>query len=636
MTLIVGNLVAGNDAALDALQTMLRAMTRAGGAAASVLQPAEDVAFGAVVRDAEAGRGVARLGASAIAFEGELHRDAPTAQVPAAANGAQPDDDAAYLLRGYLERGVSFLTGLEGRFNAALWLGDKRQLVLITDKFGSRPFFVSQHDGRLAFASQIKALLALPGASRQLNRRGLVEFFSFGQFWNHDTLFTGIQSVGVATHAVYDAATGRLQSSRYWQPRPTGRLTAAESLEALDARLKLAVDRRTHGASRLGLSLSGGLDARTVLGLVDTDAIKPTCVSLGMEGSLDQRSARRLAELVACDYHTLVLDQDFLANFEQHLVDMVDLTDGHYLSQCIVMPTLPLYARLGVATLLRGHAGELIHLRKAYNFSLDDSVLTLRDAAAVHDWLFPRLQSHLTAGVEEPMIRGVGHDEFQALAHDALREGLTAASHFEHPVDRISQLFLDQRTHRETAVSLAKIGSVVDVRVPYLDGAFVEAVFSTPIELRMSERIQTHILQQRRPEFLAPPNSNTGAPVGAGPLHRAFCYYRMKVLAKLGVKGYQPYERLGLWLRRELKPLVERLLLAPECLDRGVLEPDAVRGAVERHFAGAGNHTFLLLAMMILETGFRRFLDASPTAAPAPVAPSGASRPSAPTPQVVH
>ena len=50
------------------------------------------------------------------------------------------------------------------------------------------------------------------------------------------------------------------------------------------------------------------------------------------------------------------------------------------------------------------------------------------------------------------------------------------------------------------------------------------------------------------------------------------------MFAKLGLRGYQPYERLGLWLRRELRPLVEGLLLSPECLDRGVLTPDAVRG----------------------------------------------------------
>src|SRR5690606_18879785 len=137
----------------------------------------------------------------------------------------------------------------------------------------------------------------------------------------------------------------------------------------------------------------------------------------------------------------------------------------------------------------------------------------------------------------------------ESLARESLREGLAATSQWDHPVDRVSQLFLDQRTRRETAMSLVKFGSVVDVRLPYLDGRVVEALFRSPPELRLGEAIQTHILRKRRPAFLKPLNSNNGAPVGASQWRKQWGYFKMRVLAKLGVKGYQPYERLGLWLR---------------------------------------------------------------------------------------
>ena len=83
----------------------------------------------------------------------------------------------------------------------------------------------------------------------------------------------------------------------------------------------------------------------------------------------------------------------------------------------------------------------------------------------------------------------------------------------------------------------------------------------------------------------------------------------MRVLAKLGVKGYQPYERLGLWLRRELRPLVTRILLGDCCLQRGLFRPDAVRLIVNQHFQNQRNHTFLLMAMMIYELGQQMFAD---------------------------
>jgi hypothetical protein len=595
-------------AAADATATMLNSLRRQTSTPDACLNPIPEVGLGWVGRnDSVASDHVAKLGGSGAILDGELYRPETGAASAGSANPGSPRaSDAEYLLQGYLREGAAFLQRLEGRFNAALWLADRREFVIICDKFGAKPLYLSQRGSRLACASSITALLSLPWVNAEHNLRGLVQFFTFGQFWNQDTLYSDIQSLGPAALVVFDAASGRVRQERYWRPTVGSRLSETASLEQLDAQFKAAVDDRTRGEAHLGVSLSGGLDARTVLGVIDAAVAAPTCVSLGIEGSLDQLSARRLADLAGCPFHSLVLDQGFLGDFGRHLRDMAALTDGHYLSQCIVMPTLPMYPQLGIRKLLRGHAGELVHLRKAYNFSVDAGAMALRDVQELHDWLFPRLQSHLTAGMTEPIIRGVDQEQVTALAHESLTQGLDAVSSWEHPIDRISQLFLDQRTHRETAMSLSKFDSVVDVRIPYLDGRFVDAVFAAPVELRTSERIQTFILRRRRPEFLAPPNSNTGAPVGASALRRAFCYYRMKVFAKLGLKGFQPYERLGLWLRRELRPLVEGLLLSPECLDRGVLTADAVRGAVRRHLAGEQNHTFLIMAMMILETGFRQ------------------------------
>src|SRR5205814_273208 len=127
------------------------------------------------------------------------------------------------------------------------------------------------------------------------------------------------------------------------------------------------------------------------------------------------------------------------------------------------------------------------------------------------------------------------------------------------------QMFLAQRLRRETAQSLVEFDSVVETRLPYLDNDLVDELFAAPPELKLGDAIQAHILR-RRPDFLRVVNVNTGTVVGAGRVRRAVGNFRRRVLAKLGVKGYQPYERLGLWLRRQLRPLVERLLLDDRCL----------------------------------------------------------------------
>ncbi|MBQ9455843.1 MAG: hypothetical protein IJU53_09275, partial [Thermoguttaceae bacterium] len=63
-------------------------------------------------------------------------------------------------------------------------------------------------------------------------------------------------------------------------------------------------------------------------------------------------------------------------------------------------------------------------------------------------------------------------------------------------------------------------------------------------------------------------------------------------------------EKMGLWLRRELKPLVSELLLKDGLSDRGIFNPDTISDVVQSHNSGK-NHTYLILALLILEKQMR-------------------------------
>lgn len=556
---------------------------------------AGDHAVVAFARDDEHGPMVVTSGSTVLAMDGELYGVSTVGQ-----------QQADFLLRRFLESGADGFRELEGRFVATVWCDATKKLTVLTDKFASKPIYYRQQDGEFAVCTSINALRSIGGDSESLNRDGVVQFFTFGHLWNDDTFYESIKAAGAASCIVFDSSSGSITVKQYWRPGKGGTgVRTSRDLGRLTDTFARAVAEQSGETEGLGVALSGGLDARTMLAFVDTDAVRPACISLGMEGSLDQRSARQLAEMAGCPFHSFILGEGFLDDFRSHLSRMVELTDGHYISQCIVMPTFPLYQSLGIRVLLRGHVGELLHMHKAYNFSVDSSFSAIRSSGQLEQWLWERLQSFLTTGVPEQLLRGIDTVEFSDSGRQSLRRALDETAHFEHPLDRASQLFLDQRTRRETAMSLVKFNSVVDTRLPYLDSRFIEATFATDPELRTAESIQAHMLRVRRPEFLRPANSNTGAPVGVSQLRRTLSYWRMRVLAKLGVKGYQPYERLGLWLRRELRPVVEEILLDPVCLDRGLLNPDCVRSVVRRHLASESNHTFLLMAMMIVELGMR-------------------------------
>jgi len=547
-----------------------------------------------------------------VVMDGELYnyrneRDA----LEAAGCRFAGESHAEVFLHGYCSAGKKFFDRLGGKFSAVIWDSERGRVIATNDRFGMKPLYYAHLPGKLLLASELKAILADPEVSREPDIRGVSHFFTYGQYLAQSTSFAAISVLPAAAWLVFDIARDRLAVDRYWRLGASAaeHHEKAEWLDRIDEAFKRAVDRRVSKTERLGLALSGGLDARTILAVIDHQSVPITSVAMGIPGCRDHRSAGQLAALTNRRHHNYVLRTDFLDHFETHLDRMVHMTDGQYLSQCIVMPTLPFYREQGIEVLLRGHAGELMHMNKAYNFSLDRRTLAIRTEAELEDWAFGHLRAYMLEGVDGPLLAPKHGDALDTLARDSLCECLRESAGMEPTAQRIWHLFVSQRLRRETALSLVKFGSQVETRLPYLDNGLVELLMAAPPELKLGETIQGHILRQRRPEFLDVINVNTGTRMGAGPVARKWAGLRQKVLAKLRVRGYQPYERLGLWLRRELQPMVRKILLDDRCLGRGLFNPDTVNSVVGQHFRRQHNHTFLLMALMIFELGQRKFVD---------------------------
>ena len=399
---------------------------------------------------------------------------------------------------------------------------------------------------------------------------GISAVFAFGQFLNEDTLFASVRALPAAACVTFACDTGKLHLETYRQVSIRHRSDTAEARRAVPQLLCAAVESQT-AEGRVGLSLSGGLDARTILGIAPNPSSIQT-VSVGVQGSIDHRGAAELARIVGAPHHAHILDERFLQSFETHLREMILLTDGHYLDQGIVMPTLQTYRDLGIDVLLRGHGGELLHMDKAYAYSMDSEGLGASNGD-IEGWLY----RHLSAYMLEDVPLKVFSAERRALARQALDAAIAKQPEVDVPAQRVWQLFLTERLHRETALSMHKFWCFCRVRLPYLDPQFVDAVMELAPRDKIGAGLQCEILRAYRPEFLVVPNSNTGARPDAGEWAAAFARLRLRAYARLRVPGYQPYERLGLWLSRQLRPMVERILLGESALDRGVFDADAVK-----------------------------------------------------------
>src|SRR2546423_1603127 len=123
--------------------------------------------------------------------------------------------DTETIIHLYEERGLDFVQDLEGDFAIGLWDENASCLVLARDRIGVKPLYYTIGSGRLLFASEIKAILAHPSVSRDIDEEALYHYLTFLTTPAPQTLFAGIQKLPAGCLLTCDAR-GEVKVTRYW------------------------------------------------------------------------------------------------------------------------------------------------------------------------------------------------------------------------------------------------------------------------------------------------------------------------------------------------------------------------------------------------------------------------------------
>jgi asparagine synthase (glutamine-hydrolysing) len=178
--------------------------------------------------------------------------------------------DTEVIVHAYEEYGDRFVEHLTGQFAIALWDARRQRLLLARDRVGIRPLFHTRSDGRLLFASEIKAILAVAPDAATLDEQGLAQVFTFWGTVGPRTVFKGIRSLPPGHFLVVEQGRERLE--RYWDwnfPQGEGRtdLTLDEAAEVLHPLLRDVVRQQLRADVPVGAYLSGGLDSSGITAL---------------------------------------------------------------------------------------------------------------------------------------------------------------------------------------------------------------------------------------------------------------------------------------------------------------------------------------------------------------------------------
>ena len=371
-----------------------------------------------------------------------------------------------------------------------------------------------------------------------------------------------------------------------------------------------AMDRAVAGSHRYGLSLSGGLDTRVMLSALDRRGRSGdvSTFTLGGRGCADEVIANQLSRMARTKHTFVALDDHYLEDLLPTVSRMVSLTDGMYVSHGMTeMLALQGFETSDANVLLRGHGGELAKASTAWPLHTDARIFGMSSTNEFIAYLLSRL-THVSRG---DAAREVFADRWvEALdggsAQLSLEESLAGVP--LSPADLCSYLYLKEYHRRVTIPSLEIFRNIAEVRMPLADVEFVRTVLQGPARWREGVSIHQSLIAANGRKYLAVRNPNTGAPAGAGPWQEYVLDKMNTVLRRLNVYGYRHYHSFDGWMRRALLDLVDRVVLDPQTLARGVFRESRVRQLIAEAHQGGTDHDDLLQTLVIVELWQREAL----------------------------
>lgn len=223
--------------------------------------------------------------------------------------------DSEVLPHLYEQEGSAFVSKLRGMFAFAIFDTRARTLLLGRDRFGIKPLFYAPGSTRLAFASELRALLALPGIDDRPDRQAVYDYASLFYIPAPETFYVGIRALqpGEVLEGSLDShgVSWRTRPYHRWTINPQSSLTLAQATDRVDTLLATAVERQMESDVPLGALLSGGIDSSLVSACAQTfggTGIKTFNVRFADQEYDETWAAVAVANHIGSDHTTLDMD----------------------------------------------------------------------------------------------------------------------------------------------------------------------------------------------------------------------------------------------------------------------------------------------------------------------------------------
>ncbi|HKU15946.1 MAG TPA: XrtA/PEP-CTERM system amidotransferase [Steroidobacteraceae bacterium] len=529
--------------------------------------------------------------------------------------------DTEVIVHAWEEWGVECLKRFNGMFAFALWDQRQRTLFIARDRLGVKPLYYAElGDGRLLFASELKALLLHPQLPRRIDPQAVEEYFAFGYVPDPRTIYRDVRKLEPGSYICAKRGAGRVQPVRYWDVPLMGERsppTAPAQFEPeLRERLKEAVRKRLVSDVPLGAFLSGGIDSSSVVAMMrEIGAGKILTCSIGFQEPRYDES--QYAAMVAAAKQTDHKTEIVAASDYGLLDELVGIYDEPYADSSAI-PTYRVcqLARRHVTVALSGDGGDedFIGYRRYKLFAMEErlrSRLPLGMRRAVFGPLgrfYPKLDWAPRVVRGKTTFQALARDSVDAYFHgvsvcsDEMRAALFSGDFkrelggygasqvfhehvrgktFSDPLAMVQ--YLDYKTYLPgdilTKVDRASMAHSLEVRTPFLDYEFVEWASALPSSVKLRGAEGKHVLKR-----------------ALEPVLPREVLYRTKM-------GFAV--PLDTWFRGSLKDYIAEAVRGKRLAECGVFDPAALSRIVADHQSGRRDHSAILWSLLMFD-GFLR------------------------------
>lgn len=547
-----------------------------------------------------------------LSYNGEVYNFSELrSELEAAGHWFRSRTDSEVVLNAFAAWGVKALDRFNGMFALALWDRRERTLLLARDRYGIKPLYTALQGNTFAFGSEQKAIVAMPGFRRVLDKPALLEYFTFQNIFTDRTLLEDVKLLPAGHYAVLDLKRDRpeLVRTQYWDydfREPLNRASDEEYREELDRLFRQAVNRQLVTDVELGSYLSGGMDSGSITAIAARSYpyLKTfTCgfdlsSASGIELSFDERpKAEAMSYHFKTEHYEMVLKA---GDMERALPKLVSHLEEPRVGQSYPNYYAAQLASKFVKVVLSGAGGDELFAGypwRYYRAVVNDDFEQYIDKYYLF-WQRLVDNRHLKR-IFAPIWDDVKHvwtrDIFRDVFNHRPDQLYSPEDYINHSLYFEAKTFLHGLLVVEDKLSMAH---GLETRVPFLDNDLVDFAMRCPVRLKLNNLAEVVRINENEPgdkQGTYFRKTSDGKQILRDVMRR----YVPEAVTKAEKQGFSAPD--SSWFKGESIEFVRKKLLNNRARIYERIDPEPVRELIAEHLNGVENRRLFIWSMLNVE-----------------------------------